>query len=262
MSIFDYLAESELRGKDIESPDRIELHSKILARKKMVLDVFQMFYDICIQLDQQYFIDTPGLRVELGAGVSLFNKYYQDVIITDIKPAGHLNVVIDAQFMSFKDLSIHALFGINFFHHLPDPNRFFQELLRVVHTGGGCVLIEPYYGPIASMMYKRLFATETFDKKEKLWASNSRGAMIGANQALLHNIIIRDKMKFLDLYPNLEIIKVMTISNYIRYIVSGGLNFRQLCPNSLERLLVLSEKILYPLKDFFALHYAVVIRKK
>jgi len=262
MSIANFLVEPELRGMDIESPKRIELHSKILARKKMMLEVFQMFYNICIKLDQQYLNDTPGLRIELGAGVSLFNKYYPDVKITDIKPAEHLDAVIDAQKMDFEDSSIHSFFGLNFFHHLPDPNLFFQELLRVVYPGGGCVLIEPYYGPVASFMYNKLFATEIFDKKEKSWNSVSRGAMIGANQALLYNILIRDRAKFLTLYPDLEILKVMPIPNFMRYLISGGLNFRQLCPNSFAWLVVLAEKILYPLKSIFALHYAVVLRKK
>lgn len=262
MSLASFLSEPELRGLDIESPERIKLHVKILARKKMMQSVFKAFYKLCMDMDKKYFGDTQGMRVELGAGVSRFNKYYPDVKITDIKPAEHLDAVIDAQRMDFADNSVRALYGLNFFHHLPDPNLFFKEFLRVVSPGGGCVLIEPYYGPIASFMYKRLFATETFDKKEAAWDSASRGAMIGANQALSHNILIRDRKKFTERYPDIEIVKVTAISNYLQYLISGGLNFRQLWPNFLSWMIVLAEWLLYPLKGTLGLHYAVVLRKK
>jgi SAM-dependent methyltransferase len=262
MSLASFLTEPELRGLDVESPERIKLHVKILARKKMMLAVFKGFYKLCVNMDKKYFGDVEGSRVELGAGVSLFNKYYPEVKITDIKPADHLDAVIDAQKMDFEDNSVRALYGLNFFHHLPDPNLFFKECLRVLQPGGGCVLIEPYHGPIGAFMYKRLFATETFDTKEQAWDSASRGAMIGANQALSHNILIRDRKKFAELYPDIEIVKVTAISNYMRYLISGGLNFRQLWPNALSWLVVLAELLMYPFKGIFGLHYALVLRKK
>lgn len=262
MSLASFLTEPQLRGLKIDSPERIKLHVKILARKKMMLEVFKEFYKTCTDFDQKYFGNTSGIRVELGAGVSMFNKYYADVEITDIKPAEHLDAVIDAQKMDFKDSSVRALYGLNFFHHLSDPNLFFKEFLRVVQPGGGCVLIEPYYGPIASFFYKRLFTTETFDKKEQAWEFTSRGAMIGANQALLYNILIRDREKFGKLYPEIDIVVITPVSNYLRYLLSGGLNFRQLCPNELGWLVAWAEKILFPLRSILALHFAVVLRKK
>ena len=33
--------------------------------------------------------------------------------------------------------------------------------------GGLCILIEPYYGPLASLIYKKVHKTEYFDKNEK-----------------------------------------------------------------------------------------------
>ncbi len=262
MNISQALAEPELKGLDMESPERIKIHAKILSRKKMMRNVFHEFYKTCISLDHKYFGEVSGQRVELGAGVSLFKHYYPEVKITDIKPAGHLDAVIDAQKMDFPDASLRSLFGLNFFHHLPDPNLFFQEFLRVVRPGGGCVLIEPYYGPMAGFMYKRLFATETFDKRDMQWESSARGAMLGANQALSHNIFIRDRKKFERLYPDIEIVLAKPMTNYLQYLISGGLNFKSLCPDALTWLVVLGEKLIYPVARLLALHYVIVLRRK
>ena len=47
--------------------------------------------------------------------------------------------------LPFSDGSVRALYGINVFHHLPSPRDFFRELVRVLGSGGGAVLIEPYH---------------------------------------------------------------------------------------------------------------------
>ena len=40
----------------------------------MMREVFEKFYDTCIALDNQYFGDSKGQRIEIGAGVSFFKK--------------------------------------------------------------------------------------------------------------------------------------------------------------------------------------------
>lgn len=262
MNLSQALTEPELKGLDMESPERIKIHAKILSRKKIMRNVFHTFYKTCMSLDRKYFGEVSGQRVELGAGVSLFKQYYPDVKITDIKPAEHLDAIIDAQKMNFPDASVRSLFGLNIFHHIPNPDLFFKEVLRVIPAGGGCVLIEPYYGPVASFMYRRLFASETFDKRDPQWASEKRGAMLGANQALSHNIFIRDRKRFEEQYPEIEIVYHKPMTNYLQYLISGGLNFRSLCPDALAWLITLVEKILYPFSGWLALHYVIVLRKK
>jgi SAM-dependent methyltransferase len=264
MSPLELLTEPELRGLDLDSPVRIAIHRKILARKPMIRGVFADFYHLCRQLDERFFGHTPGQRVELGAGVSLFRDYYPDVLVTDVVPAEHLDAVVDAQNTHFAAGTVRAVYGLNCFHHFPDPGRFLRELSRILHPGGGCVLVEPYYGRIASLLYRRIFASETFDTLVPGWArdASASGAMVGANQAASYVVFVRDRERFTSLFPELEIVCQRPIPNYLRYLLSGGLNFRPLVPAVLSPPLSLLEVVLSPLTSILALHYVIVLRKR
>ena len=266
MSLFKklrtWLQEPRLIGVDPDSERMLEIHSKVLYEKPMMRDVFSEFYDACIQLDEKYFSDSKAKRVEIGAGVSFFKKKYPEIISTDIKKAENLDMVVDAQNMPFEQNSVRAIYGINCFHHFPNPDLFFNELDRVLVKGCGCILIDPYYGTIAKRFYKKIFDTETFDMTQKEWVNESLGFMNGANQALSYIVFIRDKKKFEERYPNLEIIVQKPLNNYMRYVLSGGLNFRQILPSFFSPIIKFFEFIFMPFNSVFALHHIIVIRKK
>ena len=266
MSLFKklrtWLQEPRLIGVDPDSERMLEIHSKVLYEKPMMRYVFSEFYDACIQLDEKYFSDSKAKRVEIGAGVSFFKKKYPEIISTDIKKAENLDMVVDAQNMPFEQNSVRAIYGINCFHHFPNPDLFFNELDRVLVKGCGCILIDPYYGTIAKRFYKKIFDTETFDMTQKEWVNESLGFMNGANQALSYIVFIRDKKKFEERYPNLEIIVQKPLNNYMRYVLSGGLNFRQILPSFFSPVIKFFEFIFMPFNSVFALHHIIVIRKK
>ena len=266
MSLFvklrTYLQEPRLIGVDLDSDEMLAIHSKVLYEKPMMKGVFSEFYDTCISLDEKYFSSSKLKRVEIGAGVSFFKKKYPEIISTDIKKAENLDMVVDAQNMPFENNSIRAIYGINCFHHLPNPNLFFKELDRVLEKGCGCVLIDPYYGTIAKRFYKEIFDSETFDMTQKDWVNESQGFMVGANQALSYIVFKRDKMKFEEMYPNLEIVIQKPLNNYMRYLLSGGLNFRQILPSFFSPIIKFFEFLFIPFNSIFALHHIIVIRKK
>jgi len=262
VSLGTFLSEPELAGLDIEDPDRINRHLKILSRKRMIREVFEEFYHQCMRLDQKYFGSVSGKRVEVGAGISFFKKLYPEVIVTDINPAPHLDMVLDAQATGFEDHSVRVIYGINCFHHFPAPEAFFKELLRIVKPGGGAILIEPYYGLLASLLYKKLFASENFDKLDPHWSSMGRGVMRGANQALSYTVFHRDRPVFERQFPDLEIVHAAPLRNYCRYFLSGGLNFKQLLPDLAIPLLKLTETVMIPVERITALHHILVLRKR
>ena len=256
------LQEPRLIGVDPDSEEMLAIHSKVLYEKPMMRDVFAEFYHICISLDKKHFGDSKTKRVEIGAGVSFFKKKYPEIISTDIKKANNLDMVVDAQNMPFENNSVRAIYGINCFHHFPNPNLFFYELERVLDKGCGCVLIDPYYGTIAKRFYKKIFDTETFDMMQKEWVNESLGFMNGANQALSYIVFVRDKKIFEGKYPNLEIVVQKPLNNYMRYLLSGGLNFRQILPSFFSPVIKFFEFLFIPLNSVFALHHIIVIRKK
>ncbi|MNL37793.1 Methyltransferase domain protein [compost metagenome] len=187
---------------------------------------------------------------------------YPQVLATDIVSAPYLDQVINAQDMALDDASVSVYYGQNCFHHFPEPDLFFNEVKRTLTPGGGVILIEPYYGPLASVLYKRMFKSEGFDKAFESWNTPATGPMNGANQALSYLVFIRDREEFERKHPELEIVHHEVCNNYLRYLISGGLNFRQLLPNYCIPFIKLLEKVMQPLNRLFGLHHILVIRKK
>jgi len=259
--VLRWLQEPRLAGLDVDTSDLLEVHRQVLAEKPIMRAVFAEFYDRCMAIDREYGSGS-GDRVEIGAGSSLFSERHPDVIATDIKPHPHLDRVLDAQAMDLQDASARAIFGINCFHHLPDPMAFFGELDRVLVPGGTCVLIEPYHGPIAGAFYARLFETEGFDRMQKTWEDIGRSIMHDANQALSYIVFTRDRSLFEQRCPTLEILVEEPLTNWPRYLLSGGLNFRQLVPTRSAPLLRALELVLAPAARWLALHHVIALRKR
>ncbi len=260
--LLDLVGEPRLRGVDVNSADLTYRHREILRQKPLIYRVMGELYTTCRQLDERW-LSGSGLRVELGAGSSVMKDYFPDVVVTDIKEATFLDRVLDAQHMALEDGSVRTFYGINCFHHLPEPDRFFSELVRTLVPGGGCILVEPYFGPFAALLFKNLFTTEGFDPKAPSWdGAADRGAMMDANQALSYVIFERDRAEFERKHPQLELVAHERSKTYLRYLLSGGLNFRQLVPTRLGGALSMVERALSPIDHFLALHHFVVLRKR
>src|ERR1700677_3658347 len=137
------LALPETAGLDVDGLDRLEVHAAVLKRKPMLEAVFRECHELMLGLDRRTFGETPGLRVELGAGVAPIAMTCPEVLATDVVPASGLDAVLDAQRLELADGSVRALYGQNCFHHFPEPSRFLAEADRVLAPGGGVVLIEP-----------------------------------------------------------------------------------------------------------------------
>lgn len=88
------------------------------------------------------------------------------------------------------------------------------------------------------------------------------GPMNGANQALSFIVFFRDQELYQKKYPNLKVVHQELAGNYLKYLLSGGLNFRQLLPDSCTGLVGLLERAISPLNKWIALHHVIVIRKE
>jgi len=260
MTLRQWLMDPSLVRIDVDTKERIVRHREILLRKKMTRDVFFELYKSLETMDER-FLSAAGARIEIGAGSSLIKDLMPDVETTDLVPYDGLDRVVDAMSMPYEDNTLRTIFAVHCFHHLPDPYKFLSELERTCAPGGGAVIIEPYYGPVASFLYKRLFSNEYFDKNGSATTAYS-GPMSEANQALSYIVFNRERKYFNLKHPNLEIVHSEPLTNYIRYLCSGGVNFRQLLPNFSIPALQLAEGLLSPLASFLALHQIIVLRKK
>lgn len=255
------LTDDRLKNLNPDSSEFTEMHHEILSERKYMQDVFRGFYDEIINCDKRFF-SAEGKVVEIGAGSSFIKKYYPSVITSDIKLTPYTDMVIDALAMPFADNSLRAVYGIHCFHHFADPDKFFTELVRVLIPGGGCILIDPHYSWMANKFYKALTDEEIFDKKMNGWKSGISGPMKGANQALSYIIFKRDVELFHKKFPELEIVFQKTFTNYLRYFVAGGLNFKPLLAYSFRHVIKVFEFLLLPFRRLFAVHHIIVIRKK
>ena len=258
--LLDRLREPDVRDADMDDATRIDRHLRVLARKRMIREVFVECHRAMRDLDLRH-LEGSGPRVEVGAGVAPVRDTFPDVWSTDVVHARHLDAVIDAQRLPFPDASLHAVYAQNAFHHLPQPQLFFHELDRVLAPGGGAILLEPYHGALASLLYPRLFASEGFDKRFDAWETPQAGPMNGANQALSYIVFVRDRDRFAREHPRLRVVAREPLSNYVRYLVSGGLNFRQLLPDAAIGTLRLLERIASPVSSWLALHHIIVIKR-
>jgi SAM-dependent methyltransferase len=260
VQIIERLRLGALSEVDINGVERVRLHREILARKPMIRDVFAEFHRAFNDCERKFFL-AEGPAIEIGSGAAPMRDDDPRVLATDVVFSPYLDCVIDAQVMPFGPESLRAIFAQNCFHHIPDPDAFFRELIRVLRPGGGTVMIEPYHGPLARVVYKRLFKSENFDIDDPSWQT-AAGPMSRANQALSYIVFRRDRALFERSYPQLEIVDERPLSNYIRYIASGGLNFRQIVPDFMTPAMKGVEFALQPLSKILALHHLVVLRKR
>jgi SAM-dependent methyltransferase len=252
---------NSIKKIDVNSEDRITTHRKIINNKILIKNVFKEYHELFLKLDKKYF-DFDGKLVELGAGSYPIKESFKNVISTDIVKTINIDLKVDAENMPFESNSIRSIFMQNTFHHISDPEKFFRECNRVLGLNGGIVMIEPYYGILSSLIFPFLHEDEIFDKKQNKWKNSALSPMKNANQALSYVVFKKNINEFNKNFPNLELIHHKTLNNYLRYLISGGLNFKQILPDSFEPSIKFIEFLLSPLSAQLSLFHVLVIRKK
>jgi len=258
-----WLYEPRIRDVDVDDRILLELHARVLMEKPLLRSAFETFYrDMATLCDR--FLCAPGIELELGTGVGFFRKVRPNLITSDVRPAANVDVIVDAEEMALPSKSVRCIYAINVFHHLPHPDKFFEELCRVLRPGGGCILIEPHIGLSSALLHRHMHVDEHFDPTAPTWhTANIRGPMSGANQALADIVFTRDLDTFQKEYgDHLEIAYRGYCLNALRYLFSGGLNFRQIFPSSCEPILKGLELLGKPLARHWSLHQILVLRKR
>jgi SAM-dependent methyltransferase len=258
-----WLLEPRVRGVNVDDNALLDIHSAILREKALLRSTFATFYrDMAALCDR--WLDVPGIEVELGTGAGFFKTLRPNLVTSDVRRGPNIDLEIDAQAMALEDRSVRCVYAINVFHHLPDPDRFFAELTRILAPGGGCILIEPHGGPASAWLHRRLHTDEAFLPDAPDWRNAEIGGPLsGANQALAHIVFQRDRARFEATHgAALDLVHQGYELNGLRYLLSGGLNFRQLVPDLFETPLAQIERLAAPLARWWSLHQAVVLRRR
>jgi SAM-dependent methyltransferase len=258
-----WLYESRVRGVDVDDASLLQIHSAILRDKPLLRSAFEAFYRDMADLCDRYLL-VEGDEIELGTGAGFFKSRRPQLITSDVRKGPHIDIELDAQAMALPSDSARCIYAINVFHHLSQPERFFDELLRVLRPGGGCILIEPHSGFASTLLHRHLHTDEHFDPDAPGWDTPEIGGPLsGANQALAHIVFDRDRQQFLEKYGDqLELVHCGYELNALQYLFSGGLNFRQLLPAFMATPLRLIERLLRPLARHWSLHQVILLRKR
>ena len=148
---------------------------------------------------------------------------------------------------------------IDVLHHVSDAAAFFKEVTRCLKPGGKVVMIEPANTPWSRFIHRN-FHHERFDTTAG-WALAGAGPFSGANLALAWIIFYRDRQKFEREFPAL---KITGLENHtpLRYLVSGGLSFRQLLPSFTYNAVKGLENLLKPLNGRLGMFLTVRLEKE
>ncbi|MBN2319807.1 MAG: class I SAM-dependent methyltransferase [Acidobacteria bacterium] len=239
----------------LDSPERTLFHGELIRKKKFLRRLYEEWYGIYkLELDAI----PAGRIVELGSGGGFINEIIDKAIRTDILPLPTNDRTFSALDMPFSDNEISALLMIDTFHHIPDSGRFLEEAARVLKPGGKIVMVEPANSLWGRFIYRK-FHHEPFDPRAD-WTIPESGPMSGANGALPWIVFVRDREKFLRDFPELKIGRIK-YHTPLRYLISGGVSFRQLMPGFSYNFWKLTDRILCSVSRELSMFVTIVVHK-
>ncbi len=229
---------------------------KIIHRKKFFRKVYQYFYNIL----KYYSADLPnGKKIELGSGAGFIKSTLPDVITSDVIKLPMCDEVIDAEKLPYRNNSLSAIYMLNTFHHIKNPQKALDEFERTLKKGGKVIMIEPYNSWWGRLIYKN-FHYEGFDEKVQTWKIKGKGPLSDANNALPSIIFERDREKYQKLYPNLRV-SVFTPHTPFLYLLSGGLKKNQFVPTGTFNWFKAIEGFLSPFNKQLGIFVTIVLTK-
>lgn len=244
-------------NKLLDHPKTTLLHAKIIAEKPYLKNIYTEFYIMFKKAHPKK--KRTMLSVELGSGGGFIKEIIPYVKTSDIVKLPTLDMQLSVLSMPFKRESVDAFFMIDVFHHVPNMSVFFREVDRTLKKKGKLIMIEPANTLWGRFVYSH-FHHEPFDPKGG-WILKKGGRLSGANGALPWIIFVRDRRKFENLFPRLKIVRIQPHTPF-RYIISGGLTFKQLLPSFTYGPIKLIETILSPLNKFLGMFYTIELQKK
>lgn len=209
---------------DLDSPERTILHKNIIRNKPFLKRLYEEWYSIFIK-QMNHFPD--GKIVELGSGGGFLKDIKPSVVCSDVLDLPSNDLTFSALDMPFADEEISALLMIDTFHHIPNAQQFLSEAARVLKKGGYIVMVEPANSLWGRFIYKN-FHHEPFDP-EGGWIIPDSGPLSGANGALPWIVFERDVHLFKSRFPEF-VTEEINYHTPFRYLLSGGVSFKQLVP--------------------------------
>jgi len=239
----------------LDAPERTILHKKIILSKPFLKSLYEDWYSTFVKEMNNL---PSGKVVELGSGGGFLKELIPSVISSDILELPSNDITFSALDMPFENNSISGLFMVDTFHHLPDAQVFLTEANRVLKPNGKLIMVEPANSFFGRLIYKNLHH-EPFNP-EGSWQIPDSGPMTGANGAAPWIVFVRDKNLFHAQFPQLEI-QLITYHTPFRYLLSGGVSFKQLVPNVTYPFFTGLDNLLASVSSGFSMFMTIKVKK-
>jgi SAM-dependent methyltransferase len=241
---------------DLDAPERTICHNRIIRNKLFLRKLYEEWYEVFSKTLPQL---PDGKIIELGSGGGFLKEVIHSVLCTDILDLPFNDLTFSALEMPFDDNELSAVFMIDTFHHIPDAGRFLREVDRVLKKDGMVVMIEPANSLWGRFIYKN-FHHEPFEPGAG-WTIPLSGPLSGANGALPWIVFGRDKKLFESNFQHLSILE-FRYHTPLRYLISGGVSFKQLVPDFSYPFFTLLDKILPSLWSQLSMFLTIKLVKK
>lgn len=242
--------------QDLDDVASSQLHSQIIWDKKFLRNLYMDFYKVFRDSIPEN--DDNKLFVEIGSGGGFIKKVIPNVRTSDLISLPAIDMKFSALDMPFKAGSV-DFFLLNVFHHITDIECFFAEVNRCLKLGGKIIMIEPANTIWCRFVHSH-FHHEYFDVSEG-WSREENSRLASANNALPWIVFYRDRTKFQNLFPSMKIRKLKICAPF-RYIISGGLSYRQLLPSFTYPIIKFIETALYPFNRYLGMFLTIELEKE
>ncbi|MFA4851738.1 MAG: class I SAM-dependent methyltransferase [Bacteroidales bacterium] len=240
---------------DLDSSERTIFHQHLISGKPFLKKIYIEWY-------KEFIKSIPALPegklVELGSGGGFLKKLCPSVICSDFLPLPANDMTFSALDMPFSENEISGIFMVDSFHHIPDSGKFLHEASRVLKKDGQIIMIEPANSRWGRLIYKN-FHHEPFVTTSD-WLIPDKGPLSGANGALPWIVFERDMAIFKNLFPCFEVISIK-YHTPLRYLISGGVSYRQLMPGFLFAPFTVLDKMLSSISKQISMFVTIKIKK-
>jgi len=239
----------------LDAPERTLKHKEIILSKPFLKNLYHEWYEI---FKKESATLPSGKVVEIGSGGGFLKDILPSIITSDVLPLSTNDMTFSALEMPFENNSLSGLFMVDTFHHLPDAHLFLTEANRVLQKNGKLIMIEPANSVWGRFIYKN-FHHERFNPGGS-WQIPVSGPMTGANGAAPWIVFVRDLELFKADFPNLRIEQI-TYHTPLRYLISGGVSFKQLVPDFSFPFFRAVDSMLVSLSKQFSMFMTISVKK-
>lgn len=252
-----YLSHPLARNLNLDSPEAIQIHSRIIHEKPFLRQIYEGWYTSISRLLPD---DIGGPIVEVGSGGGFLTDFIPDLLTSEIRQVPTVHIVLDGQCLPFRKASLRAIVMTTVLHHFPDVKSFLTECAYCIRPGGRIIMVEPWATRWSRLIFRYLHG-EPFNPEAKDWNFPRGGPLSQANAALPWIVFARDREKFEREFPQWYI-KEIKLREPFCYLLSGGVSLRSFMPGCLFGMWRRIEDLLHPWIRSWAMFATIVLLRK